>query len=73
MVRWQRQLDGGRYASISETAAAEEIERGYLGSPPRLTPPAPDLVEAVLDGRQLRGMRPRMSMRPFPLKWEQVR
>ena len=32
--RYQRLLDEGRYASISEMAAAEQIERGYLGSAP---------------------------------------
>jgi hypothetical protein len=30
--RYPRMLDEGRYASISEMAAAERIERGYLGS-----------------------------------------
>jgi hypothetical protein len=51
--RYQRLLDDGRYASISEIAAAERIERGYLGSLLRLTLLAPDIVEAVLDGRRL--------------------
>lgn len=50
--RYQRLLDEGRYASISEMAAAERIERGYLGSLLRLTLLAPPLVEAILDGRQ---------------------
>ncbi len=49
--RYQRLLDEGRYASISEMAAAERIERGYLGSLLRLTLLAPDIVEASLDGR----------------------
>ena len=35
--RYQKLLDEGRYASISEMAAAERIERGYLGSLLRLT------------------------------------
>lgn len=30
--RYQSLLDEGRYASISEMAEAERIERGYLGS-----------------------------------------
>jgi hypothetical protein len=49
--RYQRMLDEGRYASISEMAAAERIERGYLGSLLRLTLLAPDFVEAILDGQ----------------------
>lgn len=48
--RYQRLLDEGRYASISEMAGAERIERGYLGSLLRLTLLAPDLVEAILNG-----------------------
>jgi hypothetical protein len=29
--RWKRLLDSGWYASISELAAAEKIDRGYVG------------------------------------------
>ena len=54
--RWQRMLDEGRYGSISEMAAAEKIERGYLGKVLQLTLLAPWLVEAILSGRQLSGM-----------------
>lgn len=50
--RYQRMLDQGRYASITEMAAAERLERGYLGSLLRLTLLAPDIVSAILDGRQ---------------------
>ena len=45
-------LEEGRYASISEMAAAEQIERGYLGRMLQLTLLAPDIVEAIMDGRQ---------------------
>ena len=31
--------------------AAEKIERGYLGTLLRLTLQAPDLIEAILNGR----------------------
>ena len=54
--RYQKLLDEGRYASISEMAAAEKIERGYLGTLLRLTPLAPHLVEAILNGRQPEGV-----------------
>ena len=50
--RYQRLLDEGRYASISEMAAAERIDRGYLGRVLQLTLLAPDIVEAIVDGRQ---------------------
>ena len=54
--RYQRMLDEGRYASITEMAGAERIERGYLGSLIRLTLLAPDIVSAILDGRQPDGL-----------------
>ena len=54
--RYQRLLDKGRYASICEMAAAERVERGYLGSLLRLTLLAPDIVEGILDGRQAPGL-----------------
>lgn len=49
--RYQRMLDEGRYASITELAAVEKLDRGYLGSLLKLTLLAPDIVESVLDGR----------------------
>lgn len=67
--RYQRLLDEGRYASISEMAAAERIERGYLGSLLRLTLLAPDLIEAILDGRQPQEMTLPGMLNPLPMAW----
>jgi hypothetical protein len=67
--RYQRLLDEGRYASISEIAAAERIERGYLGSLLRLTLLAPDIVEAVLDGRMPRRLDLPQLLEPIPMEW----
>ena len=71
--RYQRLLDEGRYASISEMAAAERIERGYLGSLLRLTLLAPDLVELVLDGRGADRVALPALLKPIPLVWAQQR
>jgi hypothetical protein len=49
--RYQRLLDEGRYASICEMAAAEKLDRGYLGRLLQLTLFAPDIVEAIVDGQ----------------------
>ena len=67
--RYQRLLDEGHYASISEMAAAERIDRGYLGRIVQLTLLAPDIVDAILDGRQPDVGLPRL-MRPFPPAWD---
>ena len=49
--RWQKLLDEGRYASISELAVAEKIERGFLGKMLRLTLLAPDILEGLMAGQ----------------------
>jgi hypothetical protein len=71
--RWKRLLESGRYASISEMAAAEKIDRGYLGRILLLTLLAPDIVEAILDGRQPKGLGLPDLLKPFPLLWERQR
>lgn len=50
--RWKRMLDEGRYGSISELAQAVKMNRHYLARLLRLTLLAPDIIEAILDGRE---------------------
>jgi hypothetical protein len=72
--RWRRMLEEGRYASISEMAKAEGVERGYVGSLLRLTLLAPEMVEAILDGRQPSEMTLPGLLEGVPAGWgEQVR
>ncbi len=71
--RYQRMLDQGRYASITEMATAEKIERGYLGTLLRLTLLAPDLVELVLDGRVADRVALPALLAPIPLAWAHQR
>jgi hypothetical protein len=71
--RYQRLLDEGRYASISEMAAAERIERGYLGSLLRLTLLAPDIVEAIVNGRNSDGITLPRLWEPLPPTWMEQR
>lgn len=54
--RWRRMLEEGRYASIRELAAAEGIDRAYVGRALNLTLLAPEMVEAILDGRETTGL-----------------
>ncbi len=53
--RWRRMLEEGRHSSIRELAAAEGVDRAYIGRALNLTLLAPDLVEAILDGREADG------------------
>ena len=71
--RWQRMLDDGRYASVSELAAAEQLDRGYLGRILMLTLLAPDIVEAILDGRQPAELGVHVLRQGFPMEWGEQR
>ena len=62
-------LDDGRYASISDIAKTEKIDRGYVGSILRLTLLAPDIVEAILNGQQSAELMLPKLLKPFPLQW----
>ena len=50
-------LDDGICATIAELARRERVSRSYVSRVLRLTLLAPDVVEAILDGRQPEGMR----------------
>jgi DNA-binding IscR family transcriptional regulator len=50
--RWREMLENGTHATIAEIAAAEKINETYVGRVLRLTLLAPDIVEAILGGRQ---------------------
>ena len=66
-------LENGRYGSISELATAEKLDRGYLGRILMLILLAPDIVEAILDGRQPDGMTLPALMKAVPVGWVEHR
>ena len=45
--RWQRMLDEGAYATVSEIGEAENISKSYVSRILRLALLAPDVVEAI--------------------------
>ncbi|MDC7707214.1 hypothetical protein [Vogesella indigofera] len=48
---WQRLLEEGRFSSMTEIAAAEEIDLGQASKISRLAQLAPDLIEGIVLGR----------------------
>lgn len=67
--RWKRMLDSGEFASISELAEMEGIAFTYMARLLRLTLLAPDIVEAILDGRQRPELTLARILEPFPVEW----
>ncbi len=67
--RWKRMLELGEFATIGELAEREGIAPSYMTRVLRLTLLSPDIVDAILDGKQ--GLEVTLSqvLEPFPLEW----
>ena len=68
--RWKRMLESGEFATIAELAEREEIAPSYMTRVLRLTLLAPDIVEAILDGKQGPEVTLAKVLEPFPLTWQ---
>ncbi len=71
--RWNRMLGSGAFMSISELAEREGIAPSYMTRILRLTLLAPDIVEAILDGRQRPDVTLARLMKPVPMEWKEQR
>jgi len=67
--RWKRMLESGEFAAIAELAEREGIAPSYMTRVLRLTLLAPDIVEAILDGRQGPKVTLARLLDPFPVEW----
>lgn len=67
--RWKRMLDSGEFATIAELAEREGIAAPYLTRTMRLAQLAPEVVEAILDGRQPRCLTLESLRQPLPESW----
>ena len=67
--RWRKLLETGVYGTIEEIAAAEKINSSYVSRLLRMTLLAPDIVKAILDGRQPAEMTLAVLMQPFAVLW----
>ena len=71
--RWKRMLDSGEFTTIAELAEREGIAPSYMTRILRLTLLGPDIVEAILDGKQRPEMTLASLLEPFPMDWRQQR
>ncbi|WP_238382468.1 hypothetical protein [Tabrizicola thermarum] len=71
--RWKRMLESGEFATIAELAEREAIAPSYMTRVLRLTQFAPDIVEAILDGRQGTEVTLARLMETHPVDWDEQR
>ena len=68
--RWKQMLESGEFATIAELAEREGIAPSYMTRVLRLTLLAPDVIEAILDGRQSAEVTLAGVLKDVPLVWE---
>jgi hypothetical protein len=67
--RWKQKLENGAYTTISDLAAAERLDTSFVSRTLRLTLLSPDLVEAILDGRQSDAAQRQTLLHKMPDEW----
>lgn len=70
---WRRKLEKGEIRSLSDLARGAGVTRPYVSRILRLAYLAPDLIEAVLAGRQPSGLTLESVRDPIPLDWAEQR
>jgi hypothetical protein len=71
--RWRRRIESGQAKSITDLAEQEGVTDAYVCRLLPLTCLAPDIVEAILDGRQPKGLRLAEVLGNGPLEWGEQR
>ena len=71
--RWQEQLESGEFASLEDLAAANGIDRTYVGRILRLTSLAPEIVERILNGNEPHEISLRQLQKGIPSRWDEQR
>jgi hypothetical protein len=71
--RWRRRIESGKAKSITDLAEHEGVTVAYVCRLLPLTCLAPDIVEAILDGRQPKGLRLAEMLGNGPVAWEEQR
>lgn len=67
--RWRKLLETGDFATIEEIAEAEKINPSYVSRVLRMTLLSPQIVEAILAGRQQPGLTMERAMKPLSWEW----
>jgi hypothetical protein len=71
--RWRRMLESGVVSTVDEIAVREKINKSYVSRILRLTLLAPEIVEAILEGRQAPEWCLPALLKPRPCRWDQLR
>lgn len=71
--RWHTKLESGACSTVAEIARDEGVNDSYVSRVIRLTLLSPDIVEAIVDGRQPDHLKLADLLKPLPDRWDQQR
>jgi hypothetical protein len=71
--RWQELLEAGTYRSVSHLTRALNVDFAYVSRLLQLTLLAPDIIESILNGRELSGLSLTKLGWRLPLSWPEQR
>lgn len=66
-------IESGQYANLEDLAKGLKLDRSYVGRMLRLTSLAPDIVEAIVRGKEPEGISLRQLRDGVPLSWQEQR
>ncbi len=68
---WQEQINKGKYRTAKEIAEAEGLSRSYVSDILRLNLLSPEIINAIITGKQRRSLTLLSLTNKFPLSWEE--
>ena len=68
---WRDLIDSGKFDSITDLASAINKDRSYTARLFRLTLLAPEIVEAIVNGREPEWVCLRKLIEPLPMLWQE--
>jgi hypothetical protein len=72
--RWKELVESGRVKNLAEIARANRVDGSYVSRMLDLTLLAPDIIDAILDGKEPSGLSlARLTKKQIPLAWEEQR
>jgi hypothetical protein len=71
--QWQDMLDAGKFDTIAALAKRMKVSTVYAARMLRLNYLAPDIVQAILDGREPSGLSLIKLSEPMPMAWAEQR
>ena len=71
--RWQEMLDTGEVESLTALAEKMSVDRSYVSRVLQLMLLAPDIIEAILAGREPSGLSLAKLTQTFPVLWNEQR